>query len=157
MILIFDSKILTCGWFLATLSFYFLTDVGLAEVTTFFGPACLVPWRIHNPRAGFPSHYREFCCCARGRQLGKQGQKGHYYNSTTAKAEPLKLKSLSTSTEILHHEAISSHGMRMHLVVFQQLFFTYFRIQVFFPSKRNGAFSHPFNFQFENLQWHTVF
>ena len=27
----------------------------------------------------------------------------------------------------------------------------------FFPFKRNGAFSHPFNFQFENLQWHTVF
>ena len=22
----------------------------------FYGPACLVPWRIHNPRAGFPTH-----------------------------------------------------------------------------------------------------
>ena len=43
-------QILTCGWFLATLSF--LTDVGLAKA---FRSGGMLVWRIHNSRAGFPS------------------------------------------------------------------------------------------------------
>ena len=39
-----------------------------------------------------------------------------------------------------HHEAISSHGMRMHLVVFQQLFFHIFSYSGFFPSNEMELF-----------------
>ena len=35
--------------------------------------------------------------------------------------------------------------------------FHIFSYSGFFPFKTKWSFSHPFNFQFENLQWHTVF
>lgn len=48
---------------------------------------------LENPQSSgrFSYTQRLFFCYAQRGQLGKQGQEGHYYNST-AKAEPLKLR-----------------------------------------------------------------